>query len=694
MLDNAKFIWLDSKVYPDLQKSPVTVFDRNYSNFNFCVAGFKKAYKFDKIIKTAKIRVFGDSRFFLHVNSEFVGMGPVPSGGLAIMPEQYASDFDVIVNEKYFNAYAKVQLKPIVQTDTSNERGGFILAAELHFEDGEVKTVFTDSTWLSRRENEYISPRVVDYTVKRDEWVGAVETPSVWNVKLSQIKNLVEQCVSSETYVAKGNEKTKFSKSLEKIYSAYVRLTIEATSEYEIKFISSELNGISERVHIIKGNKNSEYRSHEMDSIGEYKIDIQSKDGSPVSVKTDILFVHYPSEEVGGFKCSDEMLNRINELCRWTVKICRQSIELDSPVHQENLMCWGDYNIESLVNNYSTGDYSLTRFDLLRMGNYLHTTNGWQYNRSYSLIWIYAIYEYFMYSGDATIFCDAEKGIESVMQKFETYKNNDGILENLPIYTFVDWSYIDGYGLQYPPRALGETVMNAFYYNAIIVSSKIYNILGNTEKAEKYINMGNKFKELFNRYFYDASKQMYFDGRNIPNEISDVLPENSDKRYYTIYSNTLAVLFDLCDSENSARIMKSILDNEEMMIAQPYFMHYVIDAVYKTGLFEEYGLKLIRKWEKLVNECEKGLKEVWNDYEGYEIDYSHGWGGTPAYQLPCRISGIEILEPGFKKIRIKPNLYGLDYADIKIPTPYGVINCHITKDKTDIDIPEGITVAD
>ena len=85
---------------------------------------------------------------------------------------------------------------------------------------------------------------------------------------------------------------------------------------------------------------------------------------------------------------------------------------------------------------------------------------------------------------------------------------------------------------------------------------------------------------------------------------------------------------------------------------------------------------------------------MWNDYEGYVVDYSHGWGGTPAYQLPCRISGIEILEPGFKKIRIKPNLYGLEYADIKIPTPYGVINCHITKDKMDIDIPDGIMVAD
>lgn len=694
MLDKAKFIWLDSNVYPELQKSPISVFRANYNEFEFGVAGFKKAYKFDKMIRTARIRAFGDSRFFLYVNSEFVGMGPVPDGGDVIMPEQYASEFNVDVCKTNFDIYAKVHSKPVVQTDNSNERCGFILVAELRFIDDTVQTVFTDGTWLSRRENEYISPRVTDYTCRHDEWINAVEIPNIWNVKLPQIKNLVEECVSSELYVADSIETKEFGKSLDKIYSAYVSLIIKANSEYEIKFTSSEINGVSEQVHIVKGNKYLEYRSHEMDSIGEYKIEIKSKDGSPVSVQTDILFVHYPSKEVGEFRCSDDMLNRINELCRWTVKICRQSVELDSPVHQENIFCWGDYNIESLVNNFTTGDYSLTRFDLRRMGNYLYATSGEQWNRLYSLIWLSMLYDYYMYSGDDTIFGDVENGIERLMNRFETYKNSDGILENLPTYAFVDWEYVDGYGLQYPPRALGETVMNAFYYNAVMVCVKIYDKLGNIEKAEKYRDMGKKFKEMFNRYFYDVDKQMYFDGRNIPNDVHNRMPKNSDKRYHTIYSNTVAVLFGLCDFHNSVRIMKNILDNEEIMIAQPYFMHYVIDAVYKVGLFEEYGLKLIKKWKKLVNECEKGLKEVWNDYEGYVVDYSHGWGGTPAYQLPCRISGIEILEPGFKKIRIKPNLYGLEYADIKIPTPYGVINCHITKDKMDIDIPDGIMVAD
>lgn len=385
------------------------------------------------------------------------------------------------------------------------------------------------------------------------------------------------------------------------------------------------------------------------------------------------------------------MMSRIR-FSKWTVKICRQSIELDSPVHQENLMCTGDYLVESLVNNYTTGDYSLTRFDLVRMANYFVARNGFKYHTSYSLSWVLMLYDYYMYSGDESIFPRVKEGLEKMLKRFKTYENDEGIIEKAPNFMFVDWSYVDGYGLNHPPRALGETVMNALYYEAITLSAKIYEILGEAEKANEYSEKSKKLKEAFNRNFYDPEKKMYFDGRNIPNEVNPCMPENSKKRYYTIYSNTLAVLFDLCGPSESSEIMDKIVGNEEMLIAQPYFLHFVIEAVYKVGLFEKYGLKLIRKWKKLVEECEKGLKEVLYDFKGYEIDYSHGWGATPAYQLPSKIAGIEILEPGFRKIRLNPNLYGLDYANIKIPTPYGTIACEIKQDNISISVPDEIEV--
>ena len=154
------------------------------------------------------------------------------------------------------------------------------------------------------------------------------------------------------------------------------------------------------------------------------------------------------------------------------------------------------------------------------------------------------------------------------------------------------------------------------------------------------------------------------------------------------------MLFDLCEKEKQTEIMEWVLKPENLDGVQPYFMHYVFEAVNKVGLFEKYGMELLRKWKVLVEMCEKGLREVWTDYEGYEIDYSHGWGATPTYQLPNKILGLEILKPGFKKIKINPNLYGLEWAKISVPTPFGEIKCDITKTGTDVDIPNGIEVVE
>lgn len=128
MLSNAKFIWLDSKIYPDLQQSSVSIFSRDRDNYKFGVAGFMKDYSFEKKIKTAKITAFGDTRFFLNVNSKFVGIGPIPSGGDVVMPEHYACKFNIDVDDNIFNIYARVQLTTVTQIDNSMGRGCFVYA--------------------------------------------------------------------------------------------------------------------------------------------------------------------------------------------------------------------------------------------------------------------------------------------------------------------------------------------------------------------------------------------------------------------------------------------------------------------------------------------------------------------------------------------------------------------------------------
>ena len=113
---------------------------------------------------------------------------------------------------------------------------------------------------------------------------------------------------------------------------------------------------------------------------------------------------------------------------------------------------------------------------------------------------------------------------------------------------------------------------------------------------------------------------------------------------------------------------------------QPYFQHYLLEAIYAHGLRDRYTLEVVERWKAPVEECNKGLAEGFFAPEpSYVFDHSHAWGGTPLYSLPKALTGLSIEEPGFKKIKLHPSLLGLEYATVEIPTPYGMVCCDLKR---------------
>ena len=127
---------------------------------------------------------------------------------------------------------------------------------------------------------------------------------------------------------------------------------------------------------------------------------------------------------------------------------------------------------------------------------------------------------------------------------------------------------------------------------------------------------------------------------------------------------------------------------------QAYFAHYLLEAVYRNGLRDEYTLELVRKWIPHVKDCSKGLTEGFIPPEPtYSFDHSHAWGGTPLYSLPLALTGLEVLKPDFTEISLSPSLLGLKKAAVQIPTPYGNITVTLEDGKQPVfDVPAEIEI--
>ena len=242
---------------------------------------------------------------------------------------------------------------------------------------------------------------------------------------------------------------------------------------------------------------------------------------------------------------------------------------------------------------------------------------------------------------------------------------------------FVDWIYIDGYSLHHPPKALGQSALNMFYYGALSAAEKIYTALGDKDAEDVTRVKKNGLKDAINARLYDSERGLYFEGDNTPTPkelIGEWMPENTDKRYYRVNSNVLAAAFGVADTDSARRILTEVLTDEQFSDYQPYFAHFVLEAIFRNDLTEEFTLGVIDRWREQHRICPKGLAEGFLPPEPtYRFDHSHAWGGTPLYSLPRALIGLEILEPGMTKLRLKPSLLGLEYARVELPTPFGTV---------------------
>ncbi len=684
MLGN-HFIWINQKSSQICRK---TEFDKGVCA-NYKIYRFRKSYCFHKNISSIDFDIFADTKYFLFINGNFIGFGPDCPGGdygnSLVMPYQYYDSYSLKSAGREINFEVLVQQDIVVQTDMSVGRGGLTLLGNVIFDDGTTEEIKSDTSWQVCEDVRYPEPNRYDYSVGEMPSINATAQRNHWNLKPSLIPHLRRSIVTTDfnEVVVPGNSEASITIECNKIYSVFLLLDIIANGNFEIVAeMSEDGKRILQRQHIT-GNSSISHRSFVIASASFCHLKVSNKSGNPLTVKNAAFeYVRYPEDNAGSFYSSDELLNKIYNVGRHTLEICRNTIHLDSPAHQETLGCSGDYFVQSLIEYYIHADMRLIRFDIIRIADYLKMSGGYMFHTSYSLIWVEMVWEYYLHSADIETLRYAFDAIKCVIKKMQAASDSQGIIQNPDSYMFVDWTWNGENNLHHPPKAMGQAPLNSFYYGALNVSAKIAKALGDNEAAKRFSDLAASVKRSFNELFFDKERLQYFDGLNdITENVSTFMPVNIKRRVYSKYTNTLAVLYGLCDDEKAKAVLEKALYEEGYPDVQPYFMHFVLQALYKCGLFDKYGIAEIKKWEAAVTECDKGMKEAWIIFEGYGFDYSHAWAASPSFHLPDKILGLEILEAGMTKLKLKPNLFGQDYAEITFPTPQGAINVKLKRDE-------------
>ena len=155
----------------------------------------------------------------------------------------------------------------------------------------------------------------------------------------------------------------------------------------------------------------------------------------------------YPLENEGSFGAGDTELVGVTRLAVRGIQMCAHETYMDCPFY-EQLMYVGDTRLELLTTAVMTRDDRLVKravelFDFSRRNwgfvNERYPAFLPQQSPTFSKIWALILNDYMLWHNDPSFVKARAIGLRSMLEQFEPYLNADGLLADLPGWSFMDW---------------------------------------------------------------------------------------------------------------------------------------------------------------------------------------------------------------------------------------------------------------
>ena len=389
--------------------------------------------------------------------------------------------------------------------------------------------------------------------------------------------------------------------------------------------------------------------------------------------------VHYPFDRfASSFSSSDTVLNAVWQLCKRTVEatsFCGTYVDGD----RERI----PYEADAIINQLS--HYAVDRdFAMAR-----HSVKHLIYNPTWPTEWILQsgimAWNDYMYTGDTRLLASVYEDLKAKtlialrddngLISTRTGKATKEVLNTIHfkgkrLRDIVDWPQTGAEGIE--KENGGETdgfvftdyntVVNAYHCEALRLLSLTAAALDKRNEAALYAKESERARQSINRLLLNDSTRLYVDGVGT--------------KHSSLHSNMFALCFGLVPQGNRQAVVDFIKSRK--MACSVYGSQFLLDALYDAGE-ADYALSLLtstarRSWYNMTRIGSTITTEAWDNVYKPNQDWNHPWGAAPANVIVRKLMGVEPIEPGFSKIRIKPQPGSLQSASLTVPTIKGAVS--------------------
>ena len=675
----------------------------------------RKKFDISKTSEKAIINITADDYYKLYINGEFLGQGPAPSYYF----NYYYNSYDVTeflkAGENVIAVHVYYQGLINRVWNSGDYRQGML--AELFADDQLI--VKTDSSWKYKKSKAYISAGVTGYDTQylenfdsrlydsgwRDihfndsDWEDVIvniaddhklykqPTPplEVYEVKPEKVKKIAD----GHYFIDFGEEITgqfKMNASGNKGDKIEIRSGEEliAGEEDRVRY-QMRCNCTYQDFWTLSGKNKDTLEFYDYKAFRYVEVIAQEDNLIPDSFTATVR--HYPfKKEVCQLNSSSDILNRVWNLCKNGVKYGSQEGFMDCPSREKGQYL-GDATVTGHSHIYISGDVKLYKKAIEEFALSTFISPGMmavapgglmQEIADYSMQWPMQLLNYYNHSADKNFLRKMYPIAEKVLEYYQKYQREDGLLEEVSGWNLVDWpkNLRDGYDFELSkPIGPGcHNVINAFYCGMIKSINEIRDIL-NIEYTDDFQELETSFLKVF----YNKKEKLFIDAEG--------------STHSALHSNVLPLFFGLAPTEAKNTIVDLI--REKRLSCGVYFSYFLMKALAKVQeyqlIFDIITSESEHSWGNMLKEGATTCFEAWGKDQKANTSLCHAWASAPIPVLIEDIIGLKPAKPGWEEISFSPQIpEGMDEFELKIQVKTGKILLEYKNEELKIKVPDGI----
>ncbi len=365
------------------------------------------------------------------------------------------------------------------------------------------------------------------------------------------------------------------------------------------------------------------------------------------------------------FSSSDPALDRVWELCRYSIEATRGDLYQDTPTRER-----GPYEGDALINQLS--EYGVQRsYALARWSNdYLVRLGTWP--TEYRLMCAISAWEDYLATGDDR---QLAKDYDLLAAKNLTaYLGSDGLVHKAPgsssqdLGDLVDWPVASRDGYVFTSV---NTVVNAFQYAAFDALAKCATALGKTDDATSLHDRADTLAAAMRATLLDSAAGRFRDGAGTTHSA----------QHATAFPVALGVADALDDAVRAA--LGDTLAAGGMKVSV-YGAQFLLDALFRLGR-SDAALALLtstatNSWLHMLDALKATIvTEAWDPAPKPNTTLSHAWASAPANAVARHVLGVQVTEAGAAGFRIRPRTGALTEVDGTVPSLRGPVSVSVRR---------------